>query len=405
MTSPETTKKFGSAIDDYGLKIEGAVRKQQKITKTARGEIKVSGGEFDLLARSRNARASETSHSCAPTCRSCKIQAKSGGKVRLTDLIADREFLLGTQNLIDGQKELDDIIRETKKDYRGFMDEQQGKRLKSWQSKLDDLSNSFSALQTTIGNALASAMTPLTQKMRELTVWVKDPKAHPQVNTERGARHDGVRWAERRNCRVKYSFLNLKVAALASFNVMKFFIATPLGLALTAIGAAVLLIWTNWDKIKEILPNVTKRFEETVTSIKDKLLNTDWIQVGRDMISSLWTGMKEWLNRILAGVGEYVDKIKGIFVGSAQASTGGSATSMSGSTGGGSSYTDAAERMRRLSGGGASGATPGATTGGGSSPHSSGAATPSRGIGGVSGMLSGARARGGASPSVAARRP
>jgi hypothetical protein len=37
---------------------------------------------------------------------------------------------------------------------------------------------------------------------------------------------------------------------------------------------------------------------------KEKLLNTDRIQVGRDMISSLWSGMKELLNKILAGVGK-----------------------------------------------------------------------------------------------------
>ncbi|MGJ0503891.1 MAG: hypothetical protein ACR65X_09145 [Methylocystis sp.] len=75
---------------------------------------------------------------------------------------------------------------------------------------------------------------------------------------------------------------------------------------------------------------------------KEKLLNTDWIQVGRDMISSLWSGMKELLNKILAGVG----KVTGLFVDSASASTGG----------GGGGYKAAAERMRRMSIGGASGA-------------------------------------------------
>jgi hypothetical protein len=75
---------------------------------------------------------------------------------------------------------------------------------------------------------------------------------------------------------------------------------------------------------------------------KEKLLNTDRIQVGRDMISSLWSGMKELLNKILAGVG----KVTGLVVDSASASTGG----------GGGGYTAAAERMRRMSIGGASGA-------------------------------------------------
>lgn len=83
---------------------------------------------------------------------------------------------------------------------------------------------------------------------------------------------------------------------------------------------------------------MTKRFEETVTSFKDKLPNIDWVQVGRDMISNLWTGMKEWLNKILVGVGEYVAKIKGLFVGTTGDSTGG---------GSGSSYSAAAERAAR----------------------------------------------------------
>ena len=227
--------------------------------------------------------------------------------------------------------------------------------------------------------------------MQALTAWVKNlAAANPALIQNTALATTAFVGLNVVIVALKYSFLNLKVAALASFNVMRFFVATPLGFALMAIANAVMAIYTNWDKIKQLMPGVAKAVEsainwiknnwseiptkvaEVVIAIKDKLINTDWVQVGRDMISGLWNGMKEWLNKILAGVGEYVGKIKGLFVGSAEASTGGSATSPSGSTGGGgggSSYTAAAERMRRMSGGGASGATPGATTGGGSSPR------------------------------------
>jgi hypothetical protein len=189
--------------------------------------------------------------------------------------------------------------------------------------------------------------------MQALTAWTKNlASANPALIQNTTLAAAGFVALNVGVTALRYSFLSLKAATLGAIAVSRLFIATPIGLTLTVIAGAVYLLYQNWDKIKALMPNVAKAVEnainwmkqhwselpgkvwEVAVAIKDKLLNTDWLEVGKQMIASLWEGMKSWLDKIVSGVGEYVGKIKGLFVGSASASTGGSATSMSGSTGG-----------------------------------------------------------------------
>ncbi|MGJ0504648.1 MAG: phage tail tape measure protein [Methylocystis sp.] len=314
------------------------------------------------------------------------IEAKING-ISVSDLFADSEAQAGIASLVANVKLYNDILADVNKNSKGTVDRDLKDRAQTTGDAFRRLMNAIDGLNAAIGGALTPVLTPLSEMLEGIAERLKVlTTEHPILVrnvTIATAAFVGLRTAL---IGARWAFLGLRAAGLA-------FIATPLGASLTAIGAAVLLIWTNWDKLKELFPNVTKRFEETVTSIKDTLLNTDWMQVGRDMISSLWAGMKEWLNKILAGVGDFIGKVRGLFVGSASASTGGSATSMGGDTGGsggGGGYTAAAERMRRLSGGGASGATPGASSGLGSSPRGSGASTPSSRAGGATPSVAGA---------------
>jgi hypothetical protein len=164
------TKLVATLVDRISgpaTKAASALKNAGAATKGARGKAKVSGGEFDLAGTiEKRARERNISQLRAYISLVQEITAKSRGKVRLSDLIADKEFLLRTTNLIDGLKELDQIIAETRKDYKGFMDEQLRKRLESWESKLNDLSNAFAALNTTIGNALAPALARHDQNHR-----------------------------------------------------------------------------------------------------------------------------------------------------------------------------------------------------------------------------------------------
>ena len=289
------------------------------------------------------------------------IEAKING-ISVSDLFADSEAQAGIASLVANVKLYNDILTDVDKNSKGAVDRDLKDRAQTTGDAFRRLTNAFDAFNTAVGDALAPALTPLTEALEGVTTWLKDlTKAHPILvrNVTLGtAAFMGLSAAL---ISARWAFLGLRAAGLA-------FIATPLGATLTAIGAAVLLIWTNWDKVKEILPNVTKRFEETVSwmkehwdelpgkvwkvavAIKDKLLNTDWIQVGRDMISGLWDGMKEWLNKILTGVGDFVGKVKGLL-------TGGGAASLSG--GDGAAAGSAIASASRAGGGGGASALDG----------------------------------------------
>jgi hypothetical protein len=290
------------------------------------------------------------------------IEAKING-ISGSDLFADSEAQAGIASLVANVELYNDILADVNKNSKGAVDRDLKDRAQTTGDAFRRLTNAFDALNAAIGKALNPVLSPLAdfegiaERLKDLTdthpILVRNVRIATAAFMGFTAAVKATRWA----------FLGLKVVGMTTLVAPGGWLAP-----LAALAAAVYLLYQRWDQVKALMPNVAKAFEsaidwtknnwseiptkvaEVVISIKDKLLNTDWIQVGRDMVSSLWSGMKEWLNKILANVGDFVGKVKGLFVGSASASTGGSATSMSGDTsgGGGGGYTAAAERMHRV---------------------------------------------------------
>jgi TP901 family phage tail tape measure protein len=389
MTSTETMKKFGDQaliMDQLSGKL-----KMSKDKKAAKAIEKYYESQW-LKAQLELRQKKGLSPLEAFVDVTKDMLARNKG-MTISDFFADQEVQLGMASLIQNYDEWQKMMKEVEATYKGGTERDYAERLNDLAQKVGGLNAAWETFKITIGGTLGPILVPVLQNLTQMAGRLADlAEKFPGVTRYVTIGATALIGFKIAVTGVSWAFLSLKVAALTTLAALSGWLAP-----LAALAAAVYLLYQRWDQVKALMPNVAKAVEtavawmkenwstlpgkvwEVAVSIKDKLLNTDWMQVGRDMISSLWAGMKEWLNKILAGVGDFVGKVKGLFVGSASASTGGSATSMGGATGGssgGGGYTAAAERMRRLSGGGASGATPSSGRGGGATPSASGGATP-----------------------------
>lgn len=229
LDSQETTNRFSKAIEAENIRLQDAVKRH---------------GKFDLggtiMARARRMGVSQVRAFVDIT---QEMIAKGHGKVQLSDLISDAEFLSGMQNIIDGLRDIDSIIAETKKNSAGFLDKAQAEPAKTLSSKLADLSNAFSSLNIEIGTALAPMLGDITERLKGLTEWVRNlSAAHPNLiqnvtiaATAFVALNVGI-------VALRYSFLNLKIAALTTLAALGGWLAP-----LAALVAAVYLLYQRWD--------------------------------------------------------------------------------------------------------------------------------------------------------------
>lgn len=83
---------------------------------------------------------------------------------------------------------------------------------------------------------------------------------------------------------------------MTAFSAAVAFLTSPIGLVVIAIGALIaagVLLYKNWDKVKEFAKKTWKSVVESFTSMKNAVCN---------IFSGIWDGIKGIINKILGGI-------------------------------------------------------------------------------------------------------
>lgn len=99
------------------------------------------------------------------------------------------------------------------------------------------------------------------------------------------------------------------------------FIVSPIGLVIAAIVGLIaigVLLWKNWDSIKEMASNVWKWVTEKFGDMVDFISNIDLFQAGKDLLTGLWDGIKDIWNGLWTWVSDIGKKISDAILGKQQ---------------------------------------------------------------------------------------
>ncbi|HGO5823417.1 TPA: phage tail tape measure protein [Mannheimia haemolytica] len=106
---------------------------------------------------------------------------------------------------------------------------------------------------------------------------------------------------------LKGAILLGKSALLGVLGVMKFMLATPLGLLISSIAAGALLIYTNWEKVKAFFGGFFEGFSAAAEPIKQAFVP---ISPLFDLIANAVSGVWDWLKKLLTPTQETASSLE-----------------------------------------------------------------------------------------------